>query len=307
MMPAMMEWLVTPTDPGVPLDFLAGKLPAAPRAYLRQLLRKGRVLGNQAPLGEATLLHPGDRIALTPSDRLRELLATAPTPQVVILYETREMLIVDKPAGLAAHRGQGHETDHLQGRIEALMRSRKASFTVAPVHRLDLETSGPVLFAKGRRAASRLGQLFMDGAVRKVYLALVAGELSGQGLLTAPVSAKGKLKEAVTGYRVLAADRELSLLELEPRSGRQHQIRQHLSAAGHPLAGDRRYGGPAPPGLERIFLHCRQLSLPDPFGGPPVAIIRPLAEDLAGFLRSYRPAWVATVDLRSETSGEYFT
>ena len=278
----MIEWQVHPTDADNPLEFLTNRLPGAPRSYLRQLLRKGRVRRDDGPLDESAVLRPGDRLILPESARLRQLLARPPVP--AILYETREMLIVDKPAGLAVHGSRGHEQDHLLGRIQALLHERRASYSVAPVHRLDLETSGPILFAKGRQAAGRLGQIFMDGDAHKSYLALVAGKLAGAGRLESPVRAKGKLKMATTDYRALTEIGDFTLVELELLSGRTHQIRQQLAAAGHPLGGDRRYGGPTPPGLRRLFLHCRQLALPDPFGGPHVLVESPLPEELVQFL-----------------------
>lgn len=280
----MIEWQIQSTEADNPLEFLAHRLPGAPRSYLRQLLRKGRVRREDGPLDESDRLRPGERVVLAESERLRQLLALPPVP--VILYETREMLIVDKPAGLAVHGSKRHEQDHLLGRIQALLRERRASYSTAPVHRLDLETSGPILFAKGRQAAGRLGQLFMDGAARKSYLALIAGELVGAGRLESPVRAKGKLKEAATDYRALTGFGDFTLVELELLSGRTHQIRQQLAAAGHPLVGDRRYGGPTPPGLKRLFLHCRKLALPDPFGGPDVLVESPLPAELAQVLNA---------------------
>ena len=282
MIRAMIEWQVQPTEADNLLEFLTHRLPGAPRSYLRQLLRKGRVRRDDGPLDESAVLRPGDRVILPESARLRQLLALPPVP--VILYESREMLIVEKPAGLAVHGSQGHEDDHLLGRIQALLRERRVPYSTAPVHRLDLETSGPILFAKGRQAAGRLGQLFMDGAARKSYLALVAGKLVGAGRLESPVSAKGKLKAATTDYRALTGFGDFTLVELELLSGRTHQIRQQLAAAGHPLGGDRRYGDPTPPGLKRLFLHCRKLALPDPFGGPDVLVENPLPEELAQVL-----------------------
>lgn len=280
----MIEWQVQPTEADNPLEFLTNRLPGAPRSYLRQLLRKGRVRREDGPLDESDRLRPGERVILPESARLRQLLALPPAP--VILYETREMLIVEKPAGLAVHGSKGHEQDHLLGRIQALLQERRAPYSVAPVHRLDLETSGPILFAKGRQAAGRLGQLFMDGAAQKSYLALVAGKLDGAGRLESPVRAKGKLKAAATDYRALTGFGDFTLVELELLSGRTHQIRQQLAAAGHPLGGDRRYGGPTPPGLKSLFLHCRQLALPDPFGGPDVLVESPLPEVLAQVLNA---------------------
>lgn len=283
----MFERDVPPQDHGSnALHWLERQIPQAPAAYLRQLLRKGKVRRAGLPLGEEALLQAGDRLTFPDSARLRELLAAPPPPTLTILLETERLLAVAKPAGLAVHRSLGHEADNLAARVQALLHERGCRFQVAPLHRLDLETSGPVLFGKGHAAIARYGRLFMDGAVEKCYLGLAAGTLAAAGWLDSPIPAKGKLKTARTRFRLLAADGELSLLELLPETGRQHQLRRQLADAGHPLAGDRRYGGPTLPGLGRLFLHCRQLTLDDPFERHPLVIRAPLADDLAALLRA---------------------
>lgn len=268
------------------LEVLQGRIPAAPVSYLRQLLRRDKIRREGLPLAESAALRAGDRITLPASRRLEELLASPPAGEVDVLFESRELLVVFKAAGLATHKGKEHEEDNLLRRVQGLMKKRRATFMVAPVHRLDAETSGPVLFGKGRRAAGLLGKLFMEGQVDKIYLGLAAGELSGSGMFCSPVPAKGKEKEAQTGFSVLAAGSGYSLLELRLHSGRTHQIRRQLAEAGHPLAGDRRYGGSFPPGLDRLFLHCRRLALPDPFSGNPLVIDSPLPGDLGSVLRA---------------------
>lgn len=279
----MRELTVNQGEEGLTvLELLQRRIPAAPPAYLRQLLRGGRVRCEGLPLPGDAVLRAGMRLALPASRRIEDFLATS----LDILLETPDLLVAFKPAGLAVHRGSGHEEDNLLLRLQALLKARRAPYMVAPVHRLDAGTSGPVLFGKGRRAVAALGQLFMTDQVEKVYLALVAGEMTGCGTLSSPVPAKGKLKEAQTGYRTVATGNGYALLELRLHSGRTHQIRRQLAAAGHPLAGDRRYGGPLPNGLGRLFLHCRRLAFSDPFDGPLRAVEAPLPEDLAATLRS---------------------
>jgi 23S rRNA-/tRNA-specific pseudouridylate synthase len=131
-----------------------------------------------------------------------------------------------------------------------------------------------------------LGKLFMEDQVEKIYLGLATGELTGSGMLSSTVPAKGKEKEARTTFSVLASGAGYSLLELRLHSGRTHQIRRQLAEAGHPLAGDLRYGGPLLPGLGHLFLHCRHLALRDPFSGQPLDIESPLPDDLLSVLRS---------------------
>jgi len=268
------------------LDFLQRRLPAAPKAFLRQLLKKGKVLGEAGPLAEQDLLPVGALVRLPDSGRVRELLGAAlpVAAQVGILYESREILVADKPAGLAVHAGVGHQQENLTSRLEALLAERGDRFKIAPIHRLDLETSGPVIFGKGKRACGELGRLFMRDEVEKQYLALVVGKTSGSGFLLSTVPAKGKLKEARTSFRALERTDRASLLELTLYSGRQHQIRRQLADIGHPLFGDRRYGGPSLAGLPRTFLHCRHLAFVDPYSGAMVVIDSPLPVDLGNVL-----------------------
>ena len=266
------------------LAFLQQQIPAAPPAYLRQLIRKGRLLLNQQTTSEAALLRPGDVLSLPDSHRLAELLQRSQQEKIEVLLESPDFLVVYKPAGLAIHRGVGHEEDNLTARVASWLKRRKQPFSALPVHRLDATTSGPVLFAKGRRAASILGGHFMAGQVEKHYLALVVGETGEDGELDTPVPAKGKLRAAATRFRRLAGNQHYSLLQLQLLSGRKHQIRRQLADAGHPLVGDRRYGGPSLPNSQRLFLHCCYLSWPDPADGRRRTVTCPLPQDLQTLL-----------------------
>lgn len=277
--------LITETEKGLnALEILENRLPAAPSSFIRQLLRKGKILRSGKAVNTTTVLNSGDRLTLPDSVRLRELLQASEHMKVEILQENRLWAVVYKPAGIAVHRGCGHESDNLTDRVQAWMQKQGVSFRVSPVHRLDVGTSGPVLFAKGRKAASILGQALMAGQMEKTYLTLAPGCLPETGLLSSPVPAKGKLKEATTRYRVLSRNGEWMLLQLDLISGRTHQIRRQLADAGHPLAGDSRYGGASLTGLTRPFLHCYWLEWPDPEDGIRQSITCPLPENLADLL-----------------------
>lgn len=293
----MPEWIVTAQENGLPpLHILQQRVPAAPIGFLRQLLRKGEILRRHPALSPDAPLSTGDRLVLPDSQRLGRLLEQPTEKPVDILYENDQLLVVFKPAGLAVHRGVGHEEDNLVWRIEHLLKRRKVPYQARPIHRLDVETSGPVLFGKGKKAASALGKLFMAGKAQKHYLALAAGQLAAEGALTSPVPAKGKLKESVTSFCRLAGDTHYSLLDLELHSGRTHQIRRQLADAGHPLAGDRRYGGPSLPGLSRLFLHCHRLILPSPAGDSVITIDSPLPEELEHALKTLDLRWPQSVN-----------
>jgi len=263
------------------LVLLQRRIPLAPVSYLRQLLRQGKIRCGEQILSVDARLPVGASVLLPESKRLRELWAMT---TLQILFETRDLLIVAKPPGLAVHASEGHEADNLTARCQELLKQRGERFSIAPVHRLDLETSGPLLFGKGKAACSALGKLFMDDAVEKSYLALVAGEMRGEQSLQGLVPAKGKLKSARTDVRTLSSNGTATLLEIRLHSGRQHQIRRQLAEIGHPLFGDKRYGGPYPSDLPRLFLHCHRLAFLDPCSGQPISCEVPLPADLSGFL-----------------------
>ncbi|MCK9172450.1 RluA family pseudouridine synthase [Desulfuromonas thiophila] len=268
------------------LEILAAAVPAAGRGYLRQLFKKGRVRCDGQVLAADALLQAGQQLQLAGSARLAELLAAprqaAEAAGVPVLYESAELLVVDKPAGLAVHGG-AEQTDHLVGRVQTLMTQRGERFAVAPIHRLDRATSGPVLLGKGRKACGELGRLFLRQQVEKCYLALVQGRTAPTGELASLLPAKGKLKEARCGFQALRRSEQASLLQIDLQTGRQHQIRRQLAAAGHPLFGDARYGGPCPPALPRLFLHCSRLAFVDPFSGAPLIFDSPLPAELRVF------------------------
>ncbi|APG28638.1 hypothetical protein A7E78_12755 [Syntrophotalea acetylenivorans] len=266
------------------LAFLQEQIPAAPVAYLQQLIRKGKLrLNGQATL-EQTPLQAEDVLTLPGNKRLAGFLLESHREKIEVLLEGPDFLAVYKPAGLAIHRGVGHETDNLADRVDKWLKRRQLPFGAFPVHRLDVGTSGPVLFAKGRRAAGVLGNYFMTGQVEKHYTALVVGETADSGELHTPVPAKGKLRAAITRYRRLEGNQHFSLLKLELVSGRKHQIRRQLADAGHPLVGDRRYGGPKVLNRQQPFLHCCTLSWPDSTAGQRLTVACPLPQDLKHLL-----------------------
>jgi RluA family pseudouridine synthase len=265
--------------------WLQKRIPTAPTGYLHQLIKKGRVNNQFGELKIDSLVNAGETIQLPGSARLLQLLEDSTKEEKVdILFESREILIVNKPAGLAVHKSKGHEQDNLTDRVKILLSKRKEDFQIAPIQRLDLETSGPVLFGKGKKSCSELGKLFMDGVVTKTYLALVDGTLIGADKLESDIPSKGKEKTAVTKYTTLKNKNNASLLEIELLTGRQHQIRRQLADIGHPLFGDKRYKGPCPQLLERLFLHCRRLSFEDPFNHNIIDVSAALPKELMAFL-----------------------
>lgn len=176
------------------------------------------------------------------------------------------------------HSSSGHEDDNLTSRVQNYLKGKR--FQVAPIHRLDVGTSGPVLFGKGKKACAALGALFMRHDVEKVYVALVSGALQGKGILAHPLTTKGKVKDCFTTFTALKRSADLSLVELTLLTGRQHQIRRQLALEGHPVVGDRRYGGMEVQGLAYPFLHCCSIAFADPFSGAPLKIESELPPNL---------------------------
>lgn len=267
------------------LETLHARIPAAPRSYLRQLLRSGKIRCNGSILTENICLRGHESLQLPDSKRLREV-CTDRVPELTILLETDEFLAVFKPAGLAVHSSVGHTEDNLTDRLKAWIKQRKAPYRIAPVHRLDIGTSGPVIFGKGRKATAELGRLLQNGHMSKTYLALVYGHPPETGTMVTSVRVQGKSKQAATRFRVLGRHDSAALLELELLSGRKHQIRQQCADAGWPLYGDHRYGGPDLPGRDRLFLHCWQLAWPTQGDQPSHRITSPLPEELSVILTS---------------------
>ena len=210
-----------------------------------------------------------------------------------VLYRDERLLAVDKPAGLAVHRGTARD------RTFALQIVRdQVGRHVHAVHRLDRATSGVLLFALDFEAARRMQERFEAGAVAKRYLALVRGIPPEEGVIDHPIprDVDGPRVPAVTEFRRLAVFERYALVEARPRTGRRHQIRRHFKHLSHPLIGDVRYGKGEHNrlfrerfGLHRLALHALELSFEAPEWletGETLRIVAPLPEDLAGPLRA---------------------
>lgn len=280
------EWRSNLLEANLPLlDALALRVPAAPRAFLRQLCKKQRVSLDGRVATAETLVRAGACLAVKASPRWLECLTQSCLAPGLLLYEDAQCMVINKPAGLAIHRALGHD-DNLLQRVRDFLRLRGQTFKVAPIHRLDIGTSGAVLFGKGRAAISQLGRMIMAGQASKRYLALIEAPLSRAGELTSAVPAKGSSKVALTRFRPVATAGRLTLLELELGTGRHHQIRHQLAAAGWSIIGDPRYGGKTVAGLDRPFLHCHRLAFAQPSEGREVVVACRLPPELRHLLQT---------------------
>jgi tRNA pseudouridine65 synthase len=212
------------------------------------------------------------------------------SPELPVLHRDGFLLAVNKPSGLAVHRGAA------QDRLVALQLVRNlAGRHVHAVHRLDRATSGALLFALDAGTTRRMQEKFAASEVEKRYLALVRGIPPEEGTIDHPVPrAAGESRiPAVTDFRRLAIFAGYALVEARPRTGRFHQIRRHFKHLSHPLIGDVRYGKGEHNrlfrerfGLHRLALHALELGFEHPETGDAVRIVAPLPEDLAAPLRA---------------------
>jgi len=283
-------------------NYLLKHLKGVPKSHIYRVIRKGEVRVNKGRKKAEYKLQLDDVVRIPPirvsesgqveaSDNLKQLLTDS------VLYEDKGLLIINKPSGLAVHSGSGVTI----GVIEALRSMYKDP--VELVHRLDRATSGILLIAKKRSVLKNLHEQLAQHQMEKRYTALVKGTWSKKRhTIDAPlyqnsrytvVDTKGK--EAISHFQPLKnfhqQDFEASLVEVLIETGRTHQIRAHAKHAGHPIAGDDKYGDPRfdaeikTKGLKRLFLHAHQLTFTNPLTNEIQKVQAPLTQDLQDFLK----------------------
>ncbi|MCP5092308.1 MAG: RluA family pseudouridine synthase, partial [Gammaproteobacteria bacterium] len=283
-------------------NFLRGELPGVPKGRVYRLLRRGEVRVNGGRVRAEYKLKEGDEVRVPPA---RVRMGTPPPPERLaagmlerVLYEDKRLLVIDKPTGVAVHGGSGIS----HGVIELLRHARPELKDLSLVHRIDRETSGCLVMAKKRSALRELHARFRDGQVEKNYLALVVGDWQfGEQLIDVPLlvqNRKGGERHVIVSEKGKTAQTRVSLsrtfgiyslLQCSPLTGRTHQIRVHLQHAGHPIAGDERYGDEEAnrqakkAGLGRLFLHAQSIAFADDSGNE-LHFTAPLADDLERFL-----------------------
>lgn len=304
--PAVRHHDVAPGEEGQRIDnFLLRVLKGVPRSRVYRLLRRGEVRINGRRARPEQRLAAGDTVRLPPvrtaataeparvPDAPRDLLRRA------ILYADERLLALDKPAGIAVHGGSGLSF----GAIETL-RAMHPGEDLELAHRLDRDTSGVLLVARNRASLRALHALLREGRVEKRYLALLKGRWTlGRKQVSAPL--KTNLRQG--GERVVKVHEEgkqaastfeparrfgarATLVEVGLHTGRTHQIRVHAAFAGHPVAGDDKYGDRdfnhemKSLGLRRMFLHARSIAFTWPDSGQPCQVVAPLPADLQAVL-----------------------
>jgi 23S rRNA pseudouridine1911/1915/1917 synthase len=289
---------VTAEDEGERLDaFLAG--PVGSRAQAQRLIAEGAVRVDGAVVRKRHRMSAGETVTVE-APPPAPVAAPDPAPaRFAVAYEDDDLLVVDKPAGVVVHPARGHSTGTL---VQALAGVAAGGEEGRPgiVHRLDRDTSGLLVVARSPEAHRRLKAAIQAREVTREYLALVEGRPPARtGTIDAPLGRDRRVRtrmstetddprEAVTHFAVEEAPARTTLLRVRLETGRTHQIRAHLQAIGHPVAGDPEYGTPGRLGLERQFLHAARLAFAHPFSGAPVEVVSPLPADLAAALERAR-------------------
>jgi 23S rRNA pseudouridine955/2504/2580 synthase len=287
-------------DDGQRIDnFLIRVIKDAPRSLIYRILRSGEVRVNSKRIGPDYRLVTGDRVRVPPI-KTKPRTSEAPSQSLkdfigeAIIYEDRDLIVVNKPAGVAVHGGSGLSF----GVIEALRARHPELRELDLVHRLDRDTSGCLLVAKRRSVLRELHAAMREREMEKRYYALVCGRWPF-GTKTIDLPLKTNLKqggervvrvhadgqEATTTFKPVKHFAKLAtLLDVDLGTGRTHQIRVHAAHAGHPVAGDEKYGDREcdarlkPFGLKRMFLHAHSLAFDR--GGKPFSISAPLPAEL---------------------------
>jgi 23S rRNA pseudouridine1911/1915/1917 synthase len=278
---------------------LAAALPDLTRTHLQRLIKSGHVTVNGCETNASRRLKATDLITI----EIPPVAASRLEPEDIaleVIYEDADIAVINKPAGLTVYPAPGHASHTL---VNALLQRFPdlACFGDSPrpgiVHRLDKDTSGLIVIARNEKARLDLVNQFKSRSVKKAYLVLVQGKLEpGRGAIDAPIGrdpsdrkrmavvTRGRI--ARTDYRVLTYYKSCTLAEAHIQTGRTHQIRVHMSAIGHSVLGDKKYGRASSP-LGRQFLHASYLELRLPGSGQTRSFTCGLPPDLQQVLKSF--------------------
>lgn len=305
--------VLTDADTGLRLDqAIATHVPSLSRSQAQRLIQDGRVRLSDGRPKPALIVWAGLEVDIDIPEPARATPAAEPLP-LVVLHDDAHIAVVDKPAGMVVHPAAGHGSGTL---VNALLHHLSGLSGIGGaarpgiVHRLDRGTSGVMVVAKTDAAHRALSKQFHDRQVTKEYVALVWGAVRAGETLSQPIgrdprdrkkmsSRARKTRSALT--RVLTAEPlgGVSFVRLAIGTGRTHQIRVHLSEAGHPVVGDTLYGGErksVPPRLaaltrlKRPFLHASKLAVAHPDDGRPLTFESRLPDDLVDVLSALRRA-----------------
>ncbi|HEY6762739.1 MAG TPA: RluA family pseudouridine synthase [Baekduia sp.] len=296
-----MDLTVGPAEAGQRLDALLAE-PLGSRSRAARLIDAGAVTVDGRLRPKRHVVSAGERVVV---DEAAD--AQAPAPGDVasavtfgVPFEDEHLLVVDKPAGIVVHPARGHGTGTLAQALEGTAEGGEEGWRAGLVHRLDRDTSGLLVVAKSDRVHAALKDELQRREITREYAALVEGRPpSRTGTIDAPIGRDRRVRtrqstdtdtprEARTHFAIAEALDHYTLLTVTLETGRTHQIRVHLQAIGHPVAGDPEYGHAGLLGLTRQFLHARRLAFTHPVTGETVVVESALPDDLEAALTRAR-------------------
>ncbi|HOB53678.1 MAG TPA: RluA family pseudouridine synthase [Acidobacteriota bacterium] len=314
-MERIKKFTAGPDDAGLRVDrAVLFHVDGVSRALLQKAIHEGLLTVNGLPVKPSDMLRPGDKVVLRLAPR-EPLQLQAQALPLEIMYEDKQLVVINKPAGLVVHPGAGVADGTLANALVHYFGHLPGTESLRPgiIHRLDKETSGLLLVTRTEESMLRLSAMFQKREIYKEYVALVYGTMEApHGIIDLPIGRHPvhRMKMTVHAPRGRASRTEwfveqayagLTLLRVVLHTGRTHQIRVHLSARSHPIVGDGLYGGNrpirirqggavrtiSPPG--RFFLHARRLRFLNPWTGREMEFHAPLPDDLARFLERLPP------------------
>jgi 23S rRNA pseudouridine1911/1915/1917 synthase len=294
----MVLLAVAAESAGERLDVLLAET-AGSRARAQRLITAGRVLVDGVVVRKNHRVAGGEQIVVDDSPEA----STAPEPgapvaRFAVSFEDEHLLVVDKPAGVVVHPARGHRDGTLAQALAGRAAGGEQDWRAGIVHRLDRNTSGLLVVAKGDAVHRGLKEALSKHEIRREYLALVDGRPpSRSGTIEAPIGRDRRQrilmstdtdapKEAITHFEIERALPQATLLRVRLQTGRTHQIRVHMKAIGHAVCGDPEYGRKDLYGLERQFLHAARLAFTHPVTGEEIDVSSPLPDDLRAALEN---------------------
>ncbi len=299
------EFVVAPEEAGVRIDrYLSDQCQDISRSYLQKLLKEQSVLVEEKPVKSNYKVNTGDRISLTLPE-IKELEIMPEEIPLDIVYEDKDIILINKPKGMVVHPAAGHYTGTLVNGLMSHCRSDLSGINgvMRPgiVHRIDMDTTGVLIVCKNDKAHNSISEQLKEHSITRKYAAIVHGVLKeDEGTINAPIGRhpidRKKMsinekngREAVTHYRVLERFRQFTYIECQLETGRTHQIRVHMASIGHPLLGDSVYGpAKCPFRLNGQTLHAGVLGIIHPRTGEYMEFTAPLPDYFEELLRKLR-------------------